>query len=631
MNSIPVRPFSEYVLRTPLFSLDSYIDLLNGYTLEKALAYLENPFFKEAIYLASPELLILFNRLKEHPETLSQEKRVGLEFTLLKYISRISSRCTPFGLFAGCTVGGFSSETNIELKSYHQFERFTQFDTHFWIGFLQKIEKQKEYIHSLTYYPNNSIYSFGDFYRYIEYKYQDNKREHSISAILKSPVLEQVLQQVQKGSSVNEIVSHIADESERKEALLFIYQLIDFQFLVSELEAGVTGNDEMERVLNIIKKIPSSENIQKLLQNFKDHLNTIDTLLVNTENIYTNIKQRIEIAEFDYEPKYLFQTDLNTTTSVNTLNNQISKKIIEALTFLNGIQKHQQPRNLAEFINAFSKRYETREIALATVLDTEIGIGYLQSYKNNDSHSILDKFSFQSISKKNETETWTEIDFILERKLQNAIQNNQTEIILSEKDFPNFDSNFNNLPPTFSVITEIFKNEGDKEIISIDFSGNTTASKLFGRFCNGNDGIHHLTKAIIDKEKEHYKDKIVAEIAHIPESRTGNISRRPVLRDYEIPYLAKSGVTSEFQIEVSDLTVSVYKNRIILKSRKHNKEVVPFLSNSHNYSSNSLPIYHFLCDLQYQNKKPIYGFKWGVLEKHHSFFSRVKYKEIVLC
>jgi competence CoiA-like predicted nuclease len=67
-----------------------------------------------------------------------------------------------------------------------------------------------------------------------------------------------------------------------------------------------------------------------------------------------------------------------------------------------------------------------------------------------------------------------------------------------------------------------------------------------------------------------------------------------------------------------------------LRSKKHNKEVIPCLSNAHNYSNKSLPIYHFLCDLQSQDIKPIYSFSWGILETHYDFFPRVDYNGVLL-
>ncbi|MNX61487.1 hypothetical protein D3C86_924210 [compost metagenome] len=106
--------------------------------------------------------------------------------------------------------------------------------------------------------------------------------------------------------------------------------------------------------------------------------------------------------------------------------------------------------------------------------------------------------------------------------------------------------------------------------------------------------------------------------------------RRPVLREYEIAYLSNSGVTENYTIDLNDLMVSVKKDKIILRSKTHNKEVIPCLSNAHNYSSKSLPIYHFLCDLQSQDLKPVFSFSWGVLESHYDYFPRVDYKEVIL-
>ena len=132
------------------------------------------------------------------------------------------------------------------------------------------------------------------------------------------------------------------------------------------------------------------------------------------------------------------------------------------------------------------------------------------------------------------------------------------------------------------------------------------------------------------KETNYQSDKILAEIVHIPESRTGNVLRRPVFRDYEIPYLSNSGVSTEYQIGLDDLMVSIKNDTIVLRSKKHNKEIIPCLSNAHNYSNKSLPIYHFFADLQSQNLKSIYSFSWGILETHYNYFPRVIYKDIIL-
>lgn len=630
MNNHQVLPFLHYVLRTPLFPLPFYFDLLENYSEEVLLSQFENPYVREAIRMASPELLTALDKWKADPSNLSHKKRDSLQLSLLKYSARISARCTPFGLFAGCTVGKITSETNIILHSLEKYNRFTQFDMQFWVALLQDFAKREDVKLHLNYYPNNSIYGLGYFYRYVEYQYVKTKRVHCISALRKTTLLSDLVEQSTSGKTIDEMVCLLADDdSETVEALEYINQLIDFQFLTSELDETVSGSDEWGRVFSIIETIPSLKEETRILQRIKKQFLALDQTLVPFEKNYESIKDLIQKTGVDYDEKYLFQTDLNTTASVNTLSTSSQNKVFQAVRFLNGIQKQKKSENHTNFIKAFTQRYESREMPLTTVLDTETGIGYLQNSAMNDTHEILEHFSFKSKVQETILEPWTAYDFIMEKKLQQCILKNEKVVTLSENDFPDFNPSWNNAPATFSVMIEIALHQ-EKEIISIESSGDVSAAKLLGRFCNGNDAIFNLTNEVVAKEAAYHSDKILAEIVYIPESRTGNILRRPVLRAFEIAYLANSGVNQDYTIDLNDLMISIRDNKIILRSKKHNKEVIPCLSNAHNYAAKSLPIYHFLCDLQSQDIKPIHSFSWGILETHYNFFPRVEYKDVLL-
>ena len=630
MNNFKIQTFSSYILRTPVFPLLDYLHLLENYSEKALLEIYKNPFFNEALHIASFELKNEVDKWMEHPNTISQKKKEALAQSLLKYFARISSRCTPFGLFAGCSVGTFSDKTEIQLKNYIDFERFTQFDSQYWVALLQYFSKKKELIAHLVFYPNNSLYTVGNFYRYVEYKYVNTKREHSIAALRKSVLLENVVEKATLGIKINELIPFLIDDvSETEEALEFIYELIEMQFLVSHLDASLTENDEWKKIVETIKPIPDFEKEYSILKQLKQQIVLLDAKVVAEESSYSNCKALLKQIDVPFNEKMLFQTDLKVTSFKNKLNENNSKKVIQALYFLNGIQPKSENYNLELFKKAFLAKYETQELPLTFVLDTEIGIGYLQNNAANDSNSILEQFSFKQKTNAIQNEVWTAKDTILESKMQQFHLNSELKITLTEKDFPDFESNWNATPTTFSTLIELIKN-GDQEQVVLTSSGNESATKLLGRFCNSDLEIHDLVKEIVAKETSFNSDKILAEIVHIPEARTGNILKRPVLREYEIPYLANQGVAKEKTIGVADLMVSIRNGSVYLRSKKWNKEVVPCLSNAHNFSNNSLPIYHFLCDLQAQNVKPIYSFDWGILKSHYTFFPQVVYKNVIL-
>jgi hypothetical protein len=629
MNKAIIKSFQNYVLRTPAFPLSVYKELLDNYDFEKLLLIYNDEFLKQALTIASPDLVETLNKYSLDPKKFSIDKKEALEISLLKYLARITSRCTPFGLFAGCSVGSFSSETNIVLTTKEHFTRVTQFDMLFWSSFLQELFKRDDVKPFLTYFPNSSLYSISEFYRYVEYKYVNKKREYAINALRKSDYLDLLLKEAKNGLTIERMVQLlVSDASENEDALEFINELIESQIVVSNLESTITGFDELQRVLDIIKEIPTLKEESEIVEKIKLQLINLDETICPINDVSFEIKKLITELGVTYEDRYLFQTDMNASTVVNTIDYSVSKKVQQTITFLNGIYKSRSAINQSNFIKSFEKRYESREMPLAKVLDSELGIGYLNN-EMKDTNPILDKFSFFKKESEINIETWTNYDYILQKKLHESTLNKSLHITISENDFPSFEMDDTSISATFSSMIELIKNDNQEQIV-LDTSGGMSAAKLLGRFCNVNKSILDLTNEIIEKEKEYYSDKILAEVVHIPEARTGNILRRPILREYEIPYLSNSDVNSDFKIDINDLMISIKNNKIILRSKRLNKEIIPCLSNAHNYGKNSLPIYHFLCDLQSQGNKPIYNFSWGILESHYSFFPRVFYKDVIV-
>ena len=101
---------NQLIVRTPSLSFNDDISE------EFLKQFLDNPTFAEALYLASPVLFQEATNWREGKIT-DPKKLQKIPISLGKYYLRMCSRCTPFGLFAGCGVVEWSNETKLKLSS----------------------------------------------------------------------------------------------------------------------------------------------------------------------------------------------------------------------------------------------------------------------------------------------------------------------------------------------------------------------------------------------------------------------------------------------------------------------------------------------------------------------------------
>src|SRR6185436_3277211 len=136
-----------------------------------------------------------------------------------------------------------------------------------------------------------------------------------------------------------------------------------------------------------------------------------------------------------------------------------------------------------------------------------------------------------------------------------------------------------------------------------------------GRFCHSDPELCGLVRDHLRAEESHRPDALYAEIVHLPQGRLGNILLRPLLREYEIPYLGRSAAPEALQIAVTYLVVSIEQGRVVLRSARLGKEVLPRMTNAHGFANGTnVGLYRFLCMLRYQGHAQL-GWDWGPLGK----------------
>src|ERR1035437_180369 len=108
---------------------------------------------QEAIYLASP---VLYDEIQHWLKGELKDKKeiTKVIHSTYKYLSRMCSRCTPYGLFASCSTGSWGEKSEILLAD--KPGRHTRLDMNFVCALAQHLAKHPSIKSKLLFYPNNS-------------------------------------------------------------------------------------------------------------------------------------------------------------------------------------------------------------------------------------------------------------------------------------------------------------------------------------------------------------------------------------------------------------------------------------------------------------------------------------------
>lgn len=615
-------PFGNYILRTPLYPLSG-----NGRIQP------DDAIFDEAIHIASSELYE--EKVKEEPVYSKKMMK-----TMYKYWKRSSTRSTPFGLFAGCAHGTIGEKDINLISPPEKVERHTRLDMNYLCALVQYLETLPELRKKLVYYPNDSLYKVGGRLRYIEYRYEGVRRTHSIEEIDASEHLLHIIDMSAGGSEYDTIVKSLTESAgvTIEEASSFVDELIGSQVLKSELEANLTGEDTLSVLLKTLGGKHGFEKISAALKRLQTAVACLDDRLVYNRKAYEELFRILDSIPVKYDRRYILQTDTVRPAKQATISKETIGNIQDCLDFLAGISMNENPdghrlHDLEQFEKVFRERYEEEEIPLLNALDPDTGIGYPIGEKIIINNPLIDGLKLPGGRKKHDITILSSWEALIIKKL--AGQHDRNEITLAAEDikWPDMPET-GTFVPTISVICEILSdgNTPDRPHIYMKSAGGNTAASLIGRFCYLDSRIEEMAREICRKEQSYYEDDtIVAEIVHLPESRIGNISSRPLLRDMEIHYLARSGMPEDKSIPASDVMISYRGGRLRLRSRRFGKELIPRLTNAHNYTRNSTPAYHFLCDFQTYKCRTLYPVGNGRLLALLGRVPRIKYRNIVLC
>lgn len=636
--------YDFFCLRMAAFPLDSIYELNNKLEncdvdnhdeiVNLIKEFFVNDYFLETIFMASNDLFTLFEKLK-HNNFYDKEETKKLFHKLYKYYIRICSRATPLGLFSGITAGDISNEKSNVLFFEENHRLNVILNMHTFLQIISKIDPlDYAYISKVKYFKNNTLYKVGNQIYYIEEFFNGRFNASNLTSIELNEYLEKIINLVEKGATVIEMAEAINIENiSFDQKTNFIKSIIEAKIIVPEYwpsamsadyindfikymeqkEISTTEFNELKKAYQVSKKITDYKDIKKI-RAFDGEMSKHNALLNHD----------------------LFKVDLYLKTAYCNINDEVIKQIEQTSYELMLLQEHFENEYLKEFISAFKAKYEEAEIPLLEVIDPQSGIGF-ELLKNGSSEDtpLLTNIPILSPDNAFRKSSSSYLDQLLikvfkeftETKSNTITIDSHIEKYISENSkFINF--NVTNSAYIYGTILTTNNQDidtGEFKFHPIQFHA-PYAGRLLSRFANGDKKIGEMMKIIAEDEKKINENLILAELTTIPNDYYANITLTNEMRDFEIPILC--GSTAKNVIHLSDLTVSIKNDRVVLKSKKLEKEIFPCVTNVFN-SHRSTAVYKFLSALNLQNIRTGHFWDWSMFYAE-TFLPRIEYKNFII-
>ncbi|MCT4326831.1 lantibiotic dehydratase [Elizabethkingia anophelis] len=617
-----------YLLRVPhfsvtqLYALNKKIEQEDIYGIKRLL---KNETFLNAIYLSSRYFYDVALLWLEN-ENIRYDPEDKILISLYKYYSRICTRSTPYGLFAGFCTGSVSYKESKIIFSDKSFDPIFRID----MLFLKKIKKQllQNQTDGIVYYPNNSIYKIGGDIRYIEW---DKDYNYEITEIENNIVLDSIFQISRNGMTKFDIVSDIEHKYSylnKEEILEYLDSLIDSKILVDSLPPFLTSlEDPLLELNHSLKRNGINTDILKPIVEFqKQNISDLSSAEFKEMTDYCSCI----IGEDDGQ---FYQVDLKVKLESNNVNRLIVEHLSKVAIELKSVSVNHSQERLLEFYQKYSNKFETKEIPLSRALDPQIGVGYgLQTSGNVEETPLTDEIYF-TYNNNDEKETIPPIIKIIIDRYIDCFNARSSKIInLSENDIREASSGKSevSLQNDYYLFGDLLANSLEElDNLNFKFFAKTSIPSPFPNNILSRFAYHdeELMKKL--KSNMQINDSLIhAEVIHHPNDRVGNILLRPNFYDFEIPYVTQTK-GDKIKIDISDILIRVDRGKIILRSKSLNKEIKPHLTSAYNYSQNQLAAIRFLGDLQYHSKFNGFNWDWSIF-RNKSYLPRVEYKNIIL-
>lgn len=584
----------------PATTLDDWLECADAQSLRDELKKcFSQPWWREALWIASPALAKRFQALGD--------SRLDDDWidTLFKYLVRTCFRATPFGLFAAVNAGKISDTTELVLCEKDHWIRRIRLDSAYLLTLIDRILHDYRLESWMPYVLNSTLYRLGDTIRYHVARQNTGEHAYVHAEIEWSAPIQHVLELCRHPCTVETLLERLSDSfpnAPREQLTAFLENLITKGILVSALSPPVTSSDALTEFLARFPAPTRCTNLHRI----RTLLQTANGSLVG-EPEHSAVAVAAAINEGESEPtESCLQVDTMLSASVLTLSRADVEAVSDAMDVLWMLSESDagDSESMDRQAPRFLERWGEALVPLAIVADEEIGLDFGGTDNSMPDH--LRELDLRPARQPARRDRADSSNWIYRRVLR-AIAANEEEVVIGKSDLAAVETTATaeQPPRSISATLSVYQAPESRDRVLWIEGVTNSATSMIGRFCSTSPSIEALARQIADEEQKQCGDSVLAEIVHLPRPRLGNITARPVLRMYEIPYAGVSGAPEEHQLPLDDLFVGVDRSQTFyLWSVRLQRRVIPVLSCAHNFGlENGLRTYRLLCSIAHHGRR----------------------------
>ena len=652
-------PLGSFMVRAPLFPVEFYHDL-SSLTSESAATLLAtHPRARLAIGVGSSSLL----EELERPATNERDAR-RRDHKLLRYLIRMSTRPTPYGLFAGVALGRLGEQTNLSIAN--PLARLqARLDMGWLLSCIWKLEALPAVRQHLRWVTNSAVYlSNGRVWLHERVSAVGAEATQSVS-LRATAAVTHALRLARVPVAYPELVSGLLTAipgAKLKQVEGLLTELWQETVLLSDLRPPLTGALPPAHTLqHHLANIPATASLAEqlatilgelanweaapgnltvtryraLLEQIEQFTRACDAFLHTTDQAEASpsssrsriTPERERLRPEDKSAPPLLQIDLAQGLAGQTLASSVGADVAQmAEVLLRLTPAPRGPTRLAAYRNAFIERYgEHRAVPLVELINQHVGLGALEVV----SDTTAPEQEARSDGKRNRT--LITLALTAQQKGQRAIELDEATLKRLETWTPDAAT------APASVDLNVFLAAASAEAVDAGRYhlvlgpnvGGQEGGRTFGRFATllEEEGIAVLRQTAVLEERQ-APGRLMAELVYLPKwNRLSNLTIRPTVSRYEIPYGTTPGVAADHTIPLNEVVVGLRQNRFYLHWARQNVDIISRAGHMLNPRL-APPIVRLLEMISLDGTPLLRSFDWGAAQEF-PFLPRVQMGRLI--